>query len=92
MSGAGKTRTRVTLTARAIEALQSEGEPYRVPDLRCKGLAVRVAPDGGKTWDLVYRVKGLRKVRRLSLGRVGDVSLEQARANALPPPRGKAAT
>jgi integrase len=70
---------------RAIEALQPESEPYRVPDLRCKGLAVRVAPDGGKTWDLVYRVKGSGKVRRHSLGRVDDVSLEQARdrANAL---------
>jgi integrase len=34
---------------------------------------------------LVYRVKGSGKVRRLSLGRVGDVGLEQARerANAL---------
>ena len=79
MSGSGKARTPVTLTARAIEALQPESEPYRVPDLRCKGLAVRVAPDGGRTWDLVYRVKDSGKVRRLSLGRIGDVGLEQAR-------------
>jgi integrase len=59
--------------------------PYRVPDQRCKGLAVRVAPSGVKTWDLAYRIRGTGKMRRLSLGRTTDVSLEQARerANAL---------
>jgi integrase len=33
-------------------------------------------------WDLSYRVKGSGKVKRLSLGRVSDVSLEQARDRA----------
>jgi integrase len=46
---------------------------------------VRVAPSGVKTWDLAYRIRGTGKMRRLSLGRTTDVSLEQARerANAL---------
>jgi integrase len=55
---------------------------YRVPDRRCKGLAVRVAPSGGKTWDLAYRIHGTGKMRRLSLGRFGDINLEQARERA----------
>jgi integrase len=53
-----------------------------VTDQRCKGLAVRVAPSGVKTWDLAYRIRGTGKMRRLSLGRTTDVSLEQARERA----------
>ena len=51
-------------------------------DQRCIGLAVRVAPSGIKTWDLAYRIRGSGKTRRLSLGRVSDVSLEKARDRA----------
>ena len=54
---------------------------YRVLDLRCKGLTLRVAPDGGKTWNLSFRIKGAG-VRRLSLGRFDDVDLEAARQRA----------
>jgi integrase len=73
------------LTHRSIEALRPAEAPYRVSDQRCKGLTVRVAPSGIKTWDLAYRIRGTGKMRRLSLGRTTDVSLEQARerANAL---------
>jgi hypothetical protein len=56
--------------------------PYRVPDQRCKGLALRVAPSGVKTWDLAYRIRGTAKMRRLSLGRTTDIGLEQARERA----------
>jgi integrase len=35
-----------------------------------------------KTWDLAYRIRGTAKMRRLSLGRTSDVSLEQARERA----------
>src|SRR6516225_11575967 len=83
--GSGLTRDAQLLTHRSIEALRPADAPYRVPDQRCKGLAVRVAPSGVKTWDLAYRIRGTGKMRRLSLGRTTDVSLEQARerANAL---------
>ena len=80
--GSGLTRGAQLLTHRSIEALRSAEAPYRVPDQRCKGLAVRVAPSGVKTWDLAYRICGTRKMRRLSLGRTSDVSLEQARERA----------
>jgi hypothetical protein len=82
MTGSGETREAVPLTARAIEALKPEGAPYRVPDERCRGLAMRVAPSGVKTWDLAYRIRGTGKMRRLSLGRTTDISLEQARERA----------
>jgi hypothetical protein len=83
--GSGLSRGSQLLTHRSIEAMRPAQAPYRVSDQRCKGLAVRVAPSGVKTWDLAYRIRGTRKMRRLSLGRTTDVSLEQARerANAL---------
>ena len=80
--GAGLTRGAQLLTHRSIETLRPAEAPYRVPDQRCKGLAVRVAPSGVKTWDLAYRIRGTAKSRRLSLGRTTDVSLEQARERA----------
>jgi integrase len=80
--GAGLTRGAQALTHRSIETLRPAEAPYRVPDQRCKGLAVRVAPSGLKTWDLAYRIRGTPKMRRLSLGRTADVSLEQARERA----------
>jgi hypothetical protein len=73
---------RAAAHASSIEALRPVEAPYRVPDQRCKGLAVRVAPSGVKTWDLAYRIRGTGKMRRLSLGRTTDVSLEQARDRA----------
>jgi integrase len=80
--GAGLTRGAQLLTHRTIETLRPAEAPYRVPDQRCKGLAVRVAPSGVKTWDLAYRIRGTGKMRRLSLGRTTDVGLEQARQRA----------
>ena len=80
--GSGLTRGTLSLTHRSIEALRPAETPYRVSDQRCIGLAVRVAPSGIKTWDLAYRIRGSGKVRRVSLGRVADVSLEKARARA----------
>jgi hypothetical protein len=50
--------------------------------MRVSALAIRVATDGSKTWDPVYRIKGAG-VRRPSLGRYGDVGLEAARARTM---------
>jgi integrase len=80
--GAGLKRGAQLLTHRSIETLRPAEAPYRVTDQRCKGLAVRVAPSGVKTWDLAYRIRGTGKMRRLSLGRTTDVGLEQARERA----------
>ena len=80
--GAGLTREAISLTIRTIEALRPAQVPYRVPDQRCIGLAIRVAPSGVKTWALAFRIRGTATVRRLSLGRSTDVSLERARDRA----------
>jgi integrase len=80
--GAGKTRARRSLTNRYIEALRPDLAPYRVSDSKCSGLAVRVAPSGMLTWDLAYRIKGVRVVKRVSLGRFPGVSLDAARQRA----------
>ena len=80
-TGSGKTKDAEALTDKTIKAMKPGSEPYRVPDLRAKGLALRVGADGGKTWDLSYRIKG-KGVRRPSLGRYGDVGLEEARDRA----------
>jgi integrase len=84
--GAGKTRPRRALTHRSIEALRPELAPYRVPDSKSSGLAIRVAPNGLLTWDLAFRLKagneGKRVFRRLSLGRFPEVSLDAARDRA----------
>jgi integrase len=80
-----KTKSAQALTAKAIEAMKPDPDSaFRIPDLRCKGLALRVAADGGKTWDLTFRIKN-SGVKRPSLGRYEDVGLEAARqrANAL---------
>jgi integrase len=65
-----------------IRNLKPEAEPYRVPDQLCRGLAIRVAVGGAKTWDCAYRVAKGGPQRRLSLGNFEDVTLEQARARA----------
>jgi len=80
--GSGLTRGAASFTSRSIEALRPAATPYRVCDQRCIGLAVRVSPNGLKTWDLSYRIRGLGKVRRVSLGRVSDVNLNKARERA----------
>ena len=56
-SGSGRTREAISLTQRSIDALRPAEMAYRVPDQRCIGLAVRVAPSGIKTWDLAYRIR-----------------------------------
>jgi integrase len=82
MSGAGKTWKKTALNATRIKNLKPEAEPYRVPDQLCRGLAIRVAVSGAKTWDCAYRVAKGGPQRRLSLGNFEDVTLEQARARA----------
>jgi hypothetical protein len=49
---AGLTKAAQALTAKGIEAMKPDRSgAYRVPDTRCKGLALRVAASG-KTWGL----------------------------------------
>jgi site-specific recombinase XerD len=82
MAGSGATKTAQLLTAKIIKALEADpAGPYRVPDSLTRGLGLRVAVDGGKSWDLAFRIKGAG-VRRQSLGKYEDLGLEAARDRA----------
>src|SRR4051812_18774573 len=81
IGGAGQTKAGAGLTHRTIEGFKPEAAPYRVPDTRCPGLALRVATSGAKTFDLTFRISR-GPVRRLSLGCFPDIGLEAARNRA----------
>jgi integrase len=78
------------LSDRIITALKpaSDGLPYDVRDTTTPGLAVRVMPAAAgqkpsKTFTLIARYGGPRSnPTRRSLGRVGQITLEQAREKA----------
>lgn len=80
--GSGKSLGKIVLTHRSLEALKPGADAYRVPDLRCPGLAIRVAPSGLKTWDFVCRIRGASTVKRKALGAFPGVSLDDARRRA----------
>jgi integrase len=80
---AKRTRDPVKLTDRLIEKMKPEAEAYYVPHWSCPALKIRVAPDGGKTWDCYYRVRKGGPQRRPSLGRFPDIGTEQALRCAL---------
>lgn len=77
-----QTRQQIALTHRFLETLKPESEAFRIPDARCIGLAVRVAPSGVVTFDLAYRIAKSKSFRRLSLGKFPDIGLEAARNRA----------
>ena len=73
MSGSGKMRGRVILTARYIDSLKPDPlAPYRIKDTLSRGACLRVAQSGEKTWDFSYRIKGDSRVRHISGGRYDD--------------------
>jgi integrase len=69
---------------RAIEALPVTGKTYPAYDPALPGFGVRVAAGGTKSWTIEYRPGGGRRsaTKRLTLGRVGTLSLVQARERA----------
>jgi hypothetical protein len=69
------------LTKTAIEGLPSPavGQAFYRDDIR-KGLAVRVTAGGTKSFVLEKLVK--RRIRRITLGRHPDISVERAWKNA----------
>jgi integrase len=68
-------------TARWIETVRVETRTdFTDPDVR--GLALRVTPNGSKSWAYTYRRKSDGRKRRVTLGEFPAVSLHQARAKA----------
>jgi integrase len=74
------------LTKRAIDALTPRAKPFIAFDADMKGFGCRVQPSGLKTFVLEYRPgAGGRSCpeRRLTLGRYGSITPDQARKAAL---------
>jgi len=65
------------LTKRTVEALKIEAKDYFVWDTQIAGFGLRVMPSGAKTYQAQYRKGG--RTRRVSLGRHGKITAEQAR-------------
>lgn len=69
------------LTKRVIDALPVRSARYDVYDTEIPGFAVRVTPDGVKSFSLLYRAGTGRSApkRRMTFGRYGALTVDQAR-------------
>ena len=65
-------------TDRGIKALKPTGKRYEVSETNGRGLRLRVSATGMKTFVYVFRRTG--KLQRLTLGAVGDITLNDAHA------------
>src|SRR5260370_19006252 len=77
--------TSTTLTAAHVAALAIRDRPYCVYDPQTPGFGVRIAPGGTRSWIVEYRPNGggrKQASRRLTIGRVGPLSLAKARDRA----------
>jgi integrase len=73
--------TKVRLTKRTVEALQPGAQPLIAYDTEQPGFYILVMPGGSKSFYLCKRTLVGRQIR-LKLGRVTDLSVEQARTEA----------
>ena len=64
-------------SAKALPDNNNKLKTTEYHDTKVSGLRLRVSPSGGKSWSLRYRANG--KHRRIALGKVGIVSLADAR-------------
>lgn len=71
----------VKLTKRYLDGLMARPARYDVYDSLLAGFAVRVAPDGSKSFSLVYRAGSGRSApkRRMTIGRFGALTVDEAR-------------
>ena len=75
-------KTKLTLTKRAIDALEPADTPWVAWDDKLTGFGVRIQPSGVKSFIVNYRAgDGGRKApnKRIVLGRYGKVAPDQAR-------------
>ena len=68
------------LSKRIIDGLSPEARDYFVWDSQIPGFGVRVMPSGAKTYQAQYRTGG--RTRRVSLGRHGKITVDEARTLA----------
>ena len=78
-------KVKTTLTKRTVEALEPAAKPWIAWDEKLAGFGVRVQPSGTRTFVVNYRAgDGGRKApnKRVSIGRYGRVTPDQARRTA----------
>ena len=68
------------LTKRRVESFAVRTKSYFEWDSEIKGFGVRIMPSGTKTYQIQYRNGG--RTRRASIGRHGNITVEQARNRA----------
>ena len=73
-------RTKLTISKRTVDALVVEGKDAVFWDRDLKGFGVRVHPSGRKVY--LVQSRGARGPKRLTLGRHGDLTAEEARKKA----------
>ena len=73
---------KTTLTTRSITAAKAAIKPYDIADAIVPGLVLRVMPSGAKSYNLVRRFPGSPHPTRRSLGKIGVISLQDARDKA----------
>lgn len=75
----------IKISKRTVDALEPGAKPYIAFDADLKGFGVRVMPSGGRAFVVEYRPNGggrANHVRRVTLGRMGALTPEQARRAA----------
>ena len=74
----------IRISKRTIEQIEPIGREFVLWDSDLKGFGVRVRPNGAKSYIATYRAGSGRKapVRKLTIGTVGKLTPDQARAEA----------
>jgi hypothetical protein len=76
---------RMRLTKRGIDAIKPGNKRFDVWDTELPNFALRVQPDGSKSFFVRYRLRGLGRrspKRFVTIGAYGVLTLDQARAQA----------
>ena len=73
-------RSELTISKRAVDGLSVEGKDAAFWDRELPGFGVRVYPSGSKIY--VAQSRGPAGIRRVSLGRHGEITADQARKRA----------
>lgn len=70
---------RPELTERSIDESRPRSKEYGLWDIEIPGFGVRVRDSGYKSYVFYYRIRGQKKVRRITIGNVKGISLDTAR-------------
>jgi hypothetical protein len=73
---------RPDLTEKTIADLTPRAKEYTVWDVQVPGFGLRVFPSGRMSYVVFYRVRYQKRLRKFTIGKVREFSLEQARGVA----------